>query len=315
MGTRSELSAPSADLDYGVGTPIDEMADKWMLFLERDRSPNTIRQYRGTLAALGRFLESKGMPTEVEYIRLEHLQAFMTDLFDKGSAPATMANRQAIVKTFFAFLVDEDDIPKSPADRLRSIRQPEQRTPILNPEQVEAMRRACRGPEFADKRAAAIFALMLDTGLRRQELADLTVDDLDVTGRVVRVQHGKGDKARLSRFTTDTALTLARYKTARKNELRRLRRVDPGWLWIGHRGRFTDAGIEEAMKARAEKAGIEGFHLHRLRHTWATMNRRAGMSDASLMALGGWSSATVMGRYGKAAAMMTALDEYDRVRK
>ena len=298
-----------------VGTPLDEMADKWMLFLERDRSANTIRQYRGTLKALQRFLESKGMPTEVEYIRLEHLQAFIGELHGKGAAPATMANRQAIIKTFCQFLVDEDDLPKSPAERLRSIRQPEQRTPILSPADVEAIRRACRGSDFADRRAAAIFELMLDTGLRRQELADLAMDDLDLSGRVVHVRHGKGDKARMSRFTTDTALVLARYKTARKNELRRLRRPDPGWLWIGHRGRFTDAGIEEAMKARAATAGIDGFHLHRLRHTWATQNRRHGMSDASLMALGGWSSPTVMGRYGKAAAMMTALDEYDRVRK
>jgi site-specific recombinase XerD len=291
------------------------MADKWMLFLERDRSPNTIRQYRGTLNALEHFLDIKGMPSEVEYIKLEHLQAFMTELHERGAAPATMANRQAIIKTFFAFLLDEDDIPRSPAERLRAVRQPEQRTPILDAADIEAMRRACRGPAFADKRALAIFELMLDTGLRRQELADLQVNDLDLSGRVVNVRHGKGDKARLTRYTTETALTLARYKTARKQELRRLRRSDSEWLWVGHRGRFTDAGIEEALKGRAEKAGVPGFHLHRLRHTWATNNRRHGMSDASLMALGGWSSATVMGRYGKAAAMMTALEEYDRVRK
>lgn len=291
------------------------MVDKWMLFLERDRSPNTIRAYRGSLEALGRFLDAKGMPTEVEYIRREHLEAFMDDLHRRGSAPATKANRQAIIKTFFRFLVEEDDLTRSPAERMRPIRQPEQRTPILSAAEVEAMRRACRGPAFADKRAMAIFALLLDTGLRRQELADLTVEDLDLSGRVVRVRHGKGDKERVSRFTTDTALTLARYKTARRNELRRLRRSDPEWLWVGHRGRFTDAGIEEAMKARAVKAGVAGFHLHRLRHTWATFNRRGGMSDASLMALGGWSSATIMGRYGKAAAMMTALEEYDRVRR
>lgn len=296
-----------------VGTPFEEAVDKYLLYLQRDRSPNTIRAYRAAIRSLGDFLEARGMPTDIEYIRREHLEAWQDFLHRKGAAPATLANRLSIAKALFSFLVLEDDIRHSPAERMRGVRQPERLTPILSSEDIAAMRRACGGSEFADKRARAIFELLLDSGLRRQELADLRLDDVDLKNRVIHVRHGKGDKERLSRFGVDTALTLHRYRSARREYLRKNRRPDSEWWWVGHRGRLTDAGIEEAMNARARDAGVIGFHLHRLRHTWANNLKARGMSDESLMALGGWSGTGIMSRYGKSNAQLRALDEYDRV--
>ncbi|MBA3687725.1 MAG: tyrosine-type recombinase/integrase [Chloroflexi bacterium] len=290
-----------------VGTPLEEATDHFLLNLEnrRDRSPNTVSTYRGAIAQFGRFLADTGMPTEVESIKREHVEAWLDALKARGSAPATRQGRLAALKSLFAFLIREDYLVRSPVEKVQGIRQPERLTPILTEADVDAMRRVMR----TDIRARAIFELLLDTGLRRAELAALTVADVDRSARVVHVRHGKGDKERLSRFTRTTAEVLFKYIAWRKKHAA----AATPWLWLGHRGRLTDAGIEELLKAKAEAAGISSFHMHRLRHTWADKAQRAGMSLSSLMAMGGWSSYTVMSRYGKSAAQMRALEEYDKV--
>jgi site-specific recombinase XerD len=290
-----------------VGTPFMEAAEHFLLNLEnrRDRSPHTVSTYRGALVMFDRFLEEQGMPTEVEHVTREHVESWLDQLKANGSAPATRQSRLATLKSFFSFLVREDYIPKSPVEKVEGIRQPERLTPIMSDRDIAAMRQAMKG----DIRARAIFELLLDTGLRRQELADLTLADVNRQDRIVHVRHGKGDKERMSRFTRNTAEILFKYNSWRRKQ----RGAQLPWMWLGHRGRLTDAGIEELMKAKARLAGVDGFRMHRLRHTWADKAKRNDMSLDTIMALGGWSSYRIMSRYGKSAAQMRALDEYDRI--
>jgi integrase/recombinase XerD len=67
--------------------------------------------------------------------------------------------------------------------------------------------------------------------------------------------------------------------------------------------------LDAALKARAEAAGIEGFHLHRLRHTFATRWKELEGSDDGLMAIAGWSSRSMIDRYAGAAAAGRAARE------
>lgn len=295
-----------------LGTPFDEAIDRYLLELSRDRSPNTLKTYSGGLAAFARFLTEQGMPTEVEYITRDYVTAWLDALHKGGAAPATLANRLAILKAFFRFLVDEDIIKNTPTERMRAIRQSPPMATILTDADIASLRRACSGPEFADRRARAMLELLIDSGLRRQELADLTLDDVDMKSRTVHVRHGKGDKQRISRFTRDTASILYRYRTARRDYLNRTGRHDLTWFWVGHRGRLTDAGIEEALKARAKAAGLIGFHLHQLRHYWRDRMQRANLSREAQMALGGWESDRIFRHYAKASENMRALEEYEQ---
>jgi integrase len=46
-----------------------------------------------------------------------------------------------------------------------------------------------------------------------------------------------------------------------------------------------------------ERAGIEDFRWHDLRHTWASWHVQSGTSLQDLMAMGGWSSYDLVLRY------------------
>ena len=53
--------------------------------------------------------------------------------------------------------------------------------------------------------------------------------------------------------------------------------------------------------ASVEKAGLEDFRFHDLRHTWASWHRQAGTSCDELKELGGWKTRSMVDRYAKFA--------------
>jgi integrase len=50
-----------------------------------------------------------------------------------------------------------------------------------------------------------------------------------------------------------------------------------------------------------ERAGINNFRWHDLRHTWATWHRMAGTPTHELQRLGGWKTASMVDRYAHLA--------------
>lgn len=57
----------------------------------------------------------------------------------------------------------------------------------------------------------------------------------------------------------------------------------------------------KAFKAALERAGIEDFHWHDLRHTFATWHRQAGTPTHELQRLGGWLTVAMVERYAHLA--------------
>jgi integrase len=81
-------------------------------------------------------------------------------------------------------------------------------------------------------------------------------------------------------------------------------------LWLGASGkRFGYQGLHKALRDRAQLAGIEDFHPHRLRHSLAHRWLAAGGSEQGLMAVAGWSRADMLQRYTRARAEERAAEE------
>jgi integrase len=162
------------------------------------------------------------------------------------------------------------------------------------------------GRRFQDRRDDAIVRLMAETGLRASELVGLAVDDVDIKGGLVTVRNGKGAKGRVAPFGPQTAAALDRYLRMRRAH----KRADTSALWVGVGSKgFAYFGLNDTLRARAQKAGIEGFHLHLMRHTAATRWLRAGGSESGLMAVAGWSTRDMIDRYSGASASERAATE------
>jgi site-specific recombinase XerD len=194
-------------------------------------------------------------------------------------------------------------------DPLLGIKAPQLDNKVIEPlteDQLKALLKACAGPEMRDRRDEAILRLMLETGARAGEVIGLTVDDLNLAQGTAVIRRGKGGKGRLVPFGPHTARAMDRYLRARRTH--RLAKADA--LWLGERGRaFSYDALHKSLGMRADRAGIDGFHPHRMRHTAAHRWLAAGGSESGLMAVAGWTRPDMLMRYTKAQASARAADE------
>lgn len=109
----------------------------------------------------------------------------------------------------------EEEITPNPMDELRPPVVPEQETHVLQPEEIGALRRACEGEDFIARRDLAIVSVFQDTGIRRDELAGLNTEHVNVELREAYVM-GKGRRARIVPFGHQTARALDRNGRVRK---------------------------------------------------------------------------------------------------
>jgi site-specific recombinase XerD len=291
-----------------VGGPtIASTRDYWVLHLKSEgRAERTISTYLNALRRLDEFLADRGMPRELRAIRREHLEGWIADMLGRNQA-GTVSIAFRAVRPFFRWLVDEDEINRNPMDKMKAPAPPLNPPAILAEDEITKLLAACKGTDFISRRDLAILSLMLDTGIRRGELAGMRVGDLNL-GQMVAFIEASTSKSRRGRavaFGPTTAKAVTRYLRHPKAP-----HAPQEPLWRARTGLpLTGNEIYHTIRRRAAQAGIR-VHPHQLRHTWASAMLGSGHSEGDVMALGGWSSRDMLNRYGASAASDRAIAAY-----
>lgn len=290
------MNASGADLAVLLGS--------WELALRAERkSPQTVKSYGD---GVRRFLAWCTAESRLAVLDRPTVAAFVAALLDAGAEPATARSRHLALRRFSAWLLEEGE---ADADNLLGSKPPKLDVKLVHPltdAELRALISACAGPDLRDRRDEAIVRLMFETGARAGEVAALAVPDVDLRAGTAVVRRGKGGKGRVVPFGPQTGRALDRYLRVRRSH----RLADTDALWLGDRGkRFNYDGLHAALAQRAVRAGVTGFHPHRLRHTAAHRWLAAGGSEGGLMAVAGWTRPDMLLRYTKAQASVRAADE------
>lgn len=286
---------------------LRELLTSWELSLRAERkSPQTVKSYGDGVRAFLNWCEISGLPADLTRARL---RGFTESLLAGGAKPTTAVSRHLSVRRFSAWLTEEGELER---DELLGVKAPKIDKEVIEPlsdAQLKAMLNACKGLDpFRDKRDEAIIRLMFTTGMRAGETVALQLSDLNLTADPphIVVRRGKGGKGRTVPLAPEVAVAIDRYR-----RLRRAHRLkDSGGLWLGDRGKaFTYDALHKTLRMRADRAGVDGFHPHLLRHTAAHRWLAKGGSEGGLMAVAGWTSPDMLQRYTKARAEERAITE------
>jgi integrase/recombinase XerD len=289
---------------------LASLLPSWELALRHERkSRETIKSYTTGMYQFLDWCEANGHNPGLD----KHLvRSWVNDLITVSAvSPATAVARQLGVRRFSAWCEEEGEIDDDPLLGLRSPKIDKKVTKGLPEDQLKNLIKACAGKDFLDRRDEAMLRLMAETGIRAGELLALTLDDVDLLRGQVTIRRGKGGKGRVSPITESTARSIDRYLRVRRAHIRA---ESSAALWLGDRGKLLGYfGLRDALQRRAVMAGIENFHPHLMRHTFATRWKAAGGSDDGLMSVAGWSSRDMIDRYAGAAAAERAATEARRL--
>lgn len=283
---------------------LEALLPSWLLSLKAERkSAGTIKVYADGVKKFLRWCADTGQIAELQKTTV---QAFLADLLDEGAEANTAKSRDLALKRYAAWLANEGELSCNPLIGLKPPKGDQKVVNALTDDQLKRLLKACQGKELKDRRDEAIVRLMLETGLRSNEVLALQVSDVDVHEGTATVHRGKGGKGRIVPFSVQTASAVDRYMRARRDH----RLSVTGDLWLGGGGKGLGYyGLSKTLKERALAAGIEGFHLHLMRHTAATRWLAAGGSESGLMAVAGWSTRGMIDRYTGASAAIRAAEE------
>jgi integrase/recombinase XerC len=276
------------------------------LRLNENASAHTVRAYDSDLSQYLAFLATHvgRRVSELTPADLDHLgvRAFIGELNKRGNAKASAARKLSAIRAFGRYLRREDVIETDPAALVGT---PRRETRIPNHLAVDEMSALLSAPDTSGplgRRDQAILELFYASGLRLSELVGLDLDDVNLSGRVVRVL-GKGRKERIVPFNTTAAAALKAWLADRsvfpqpQRVVKSRRQKDP--LFLNYRGtRLSTRSVDKLVRKYVAACSTRyGISPHALRHSFATHLLEAGADLRAIQELLGHAQLSTTQRY------------------
>ncbi len=180
-------------------------------------------------------------------------------------------NRLKAVKGWFKWLTRENYLPSNPASEIEVIKQPKQLPKqLLAVAEVRRILDSVAIDTLPGLRNRAIVEVLYSTGIRRSELCQLEVTDIDRQGGSLFVRKGKGSKDRHIPIGEQALHWLKRYQEQVRPQL--LLSLQETHLFLTDYGEpFTSSRLGHLVRRLLDQAGFTGpGGCHLFRHAMAT---------------------------------------------
>lgn len=268
-----------------IQEPLKNILPKFIEDLKnKGRSPSTILAYRADLTQLIEFLISKNvaLPSEVKTAELE---TFRDTLLAEKYTPKSVSRKLNAIKTFFRFLVDNRLAEDDPSENVSHPKLEPTAPKFLSPMEYRALRDVAR----TDARIAAIIELILQTGMRISEVANL------------KLAHVKDNKATIEAYATQPERTVplnARANQALMEYLKKRPTTDSTYLFTSKNGKpLAVRNIRAAIDRYMQRAEISGYSVNDLRTTFIIENLKQGVDIVLLSQITGHKRLSTTERY------------------
>jgi site-specific recombinase XerD len=250
----------------------------------KKHSSATVLAYGKDIDQLTSFLEELEKQ-HIHEVSKDDIQAFLGALSDKGYTPKSLSRKLNSTRTFYRFLKVNEYVTDDPS-LLVSHPQYELAAPrMLKPTEYRALRDAARN----DARMYAIIELLLQTGIRIGELADIRMSD--IRDNALRIRPHEKHQEREVPMNKSAKEALERYLKIRPN-------IEDDHVFVTKSGKpFLVRNIRTAIERYFRIAGIENAKVNDLRHTFVAHHLKHGVSLVLLSKILGHKRLSTTERY------------------
>lgn len=245
---------------------MQEQLDKYWNYLriERQVSPHTLTNYQRQLYRIVDILAENGI-TSWQAVTPSVVRFILAQSNKDGLKERSLALRLSVLRRFFTYLVQQQDINVNPATGVSAPKQNRHLPKNIDAEQVQQLLNN-DSKEPIDIRDRAILELLYSSGLRLSELQSLNLNSINTRVREVWVM-GKGNKERIVPFGRYASHAIQQWL-----KVRILFNPKDEALFVSQLGnRLTHRAIQQRLEVWGIKQGLSS-HLnpHKLRHSFAT---------------------------------------------
>jgi integrase/recombinase XerD len=287
-----------------------ELADDYLIFLAGRARPNTVlatafdlKVFLSWTAKEPSKITTRDIVNFIAAQRAPRVTSKVVRISDGGSglSTRTIARRLSSISGFFAYLIVKGDtgvitspVPRGLINRRARrnggratplVRTPKLLPRILQPQEVDTLMSG-----LLTVRDRAMAEAMVLGGLRRCEVLNLRLGDLQVAERKVFIADGKGGRQRVVPISNRFFSSVASYLD---DERPKDATTDHVFLVMKgpRRGQPLSAyGLDRILERAKERTGLAHGTCHELRHTCLTRLREAGMALEAVQAQAGHAS-------------------------
>lgn len=264
---------------------LREAHEQFKNFLSGNKRSNaTIVAYGKDIEQLVSFLEELEKH-HVHEVTKDDIETFLAKLTDKGYTPKSISRKINSTRTFYRFLKVNEYVTDDPSLLVEHPDYELAAPRILTPMEYRALRDAARN----DARMFAIIELLLQTGIRIGELANLGISDILADG--LRIQPMEKHDERIVPMNKSAKEALDRYLKVRPQ-------VTETRIFVTKSGRpFLIRNIRTAVERYFRLAEIKGAKVNDLRHTFIAHHLKHGVSLVLLSKIVGHKRLSTTQRY------------------
>lgn len=289
-----------------------------------EQAPRTAQWYEEALGQFWAFLEASGRVTCGDFT-VATINDFRASLKKRRLSDNTVSNRLRAVRAFGKWMVEEGWI--SP-NQIKGLKVPQPSQPhfdLISDEDRSALFALYNPDTFLGSRAIALYAVLSDTGVRREELVSIQLKDVDLEAGVLRVYSSKTSAWRHIPLTDETIYLIRNYQKWRELYFQKLSRrrknkeddgarkkvkraVDHTLLFVTWKGTPMVPQELNNILARANRRSGGKIHPHLFRHDWLTRKALDGENPSIVRRWAGHKSFEMTDYYfGLADEMLGAI--------
>ncbi|OGM73343.1 hypothetical protein A2422_00500 [Candidatus Woesebacteria bacterium RIFOXYC1_FULL_31_51] len=251
---------------------------------EKGRSPATILAYRSDLEQLVEFL-TKGSIATPDQVKLSNLDSFRDTLLSEKYTPKSVSRKLNAVKTFFRWMVEQNYLS---TDLSKSVSHPKVEASMpkfLTPLEYRALRDAVRN----DPRISAMIELILQTGLRISEVANIKT--ADINEETIKIEGYATQPERTIPLNKPAKEAIEKYMIERP-------KVVSEYIFISKTGKpLAVRNIRASVDRFIQKAELPKYSVNDLRTTFIVENIKNGVDLILISQVAGHKRLSTTERY------------------